>query len=120
MSQEVVGKTENELQSEFVGLFYENLGPVLEEAFDGKWHVVKFPGSIDIEGSLKTAYIYASWRYEKGVVIIVTRHSFKSLIITTTHRVVAKTLSDVVLAIIKTIVFPNEDVEEVSIEGFVK
>jgi len=120
MSQEVVGKTENELYSELVGLFYENLGSVLEEAFDGEWVVSKYPGSITITGTLKTIYISASWNYEKGEVVIATRRSFRSLVVTTTHRVVAKSLSDVVSAVIKAIVNPNENVDAISIEAFVE
>jgi hypothetical protein len=120
MPQEVLEKTEDELHSEFVGLFYENLGGVLEEAFDGEWVVSKYPGSITITGTLRTAYVSASWYYEKGEVVIATRRSFKSLVVTTTHRAVAKSLGDVVLAIIKSLVFPDENVVYTSIEAFVE
>jgi hypothetical protein len=120
MTQEVVSKTEAELQSEFVGLFYENLGPVLEGAFDGEWVVSKYPGSVVITGTLKTAYVTATWNYEKGEVVIATRRSFKSLTVTTTHRAVAKSLGDAVLAIIKSLVFPDENVVYTSIEAFVE
>jgi len=120
MSQEVLGKTEDELHSEFTGLFYENLGPVLEEAFDGEWVVSKYPGSITITGTLRTVYVSASWYYEKGEVVIATRRSFKSLVVTTTHRAVAKSLGDAVLAIIKSLVFPDENVVYTRIEAFVE
>jgi hypothetical protein len=70
MSQEVVGKTGPELQNEFVGLFYENLGPVLEDVLDGEWYVSKYPGSVVIAGSLNAVYVFATWYYEKGEVDI--------------------------------------------------
>jgi hypothetical protein len=120
MAQEVHEKTEDELHSEFTGLFYENLGPVLEEAFDGEWVVSKYPGSIVITGSLRTVYVSASWNYEKGEVVITTKRSFKTLIVNTTHRAVAKSLSDVVSVVIKAVVNPSENVDTISIEAFVE
>ena len=120
MSQEVVGKTGPELQNEFVGLFYENLGPVLEDVLDGEWYVSKYPGSVVIAGSLNAVYVFATWYYEKGEVDITTKRSFKTLVVTTTHRAVAKSLSDVVSAVIKAIVSPNENVDTISIEAFVE
>jgi len=120
MSQEVLEKTEPELQNEFVGLFYENLGPVLEEAFDGEWVVSKQPGSVVITGMLKTVYVSATWNVKKGEVVIITRRSIKSLGVHTTHRAVAKTLGDVVSAVIRAIVFPNENVSDVDIGAFVE
>jgi len=120
MAQEVLGKTEDELHSEFTGLFYENVGHALEDALDGMWFVNKYPGSITIVGSLKAVYVSASWNYEKGEVVITTKRSFKTLIVNTTHKAVAKSLSDVVSAVIKAIVNPNENVGTISIEAFVE
>jgi hypothetical protein len=120
MPQEVVGKTGPELQNEFVGLFYENLGPVLEDVLDGEWYVSVYPGSVTIAGSLNAVYVFATWFYEKGEVEITTKRSFKTLVVTTTHRAVAKSLSDVVSAVIKAIVSPNESVDTINIEAFVE
>jgi hypothetical protein len=120
MSQEVVSKTGPELQNEFVGLFYENLGPVLEDVLDGEWFVSKYPGSVVIAGSLRAVYVSATWYYEKGEVDITTKRSFKSFVVTTTHRAVAKSLSDVVSAVIKAVVNPNENVDTINIEAFVE
>ncbi|MDT7970916.1 MAG: hypothetical protein RQ842_10120 [Vulcanisaeta sp.] len=120
MSQEVVGKTGPELQNEFVGLFYENLGPALEDVLDGEWYVSKYPGSVTIAGSLNAVDVFATWFYEKGEVEITTKRSFKTLVVTTTHRTVAKSLTDVVSAVIKAIVSPNENVDAISIEAFVE
>jgi hypothetical protein len=120
MTQEVVGKTGPELQSEFVGLFYENLGPALEDVLDGEWYVSVYPGSVVIAGSLKAVYVFATWFYEKGEVEITTKRSFKNLVVTTTHRAVARSLSDVVSVVIKAIVDPSENVDTISIEAFVE
>jgi len=120
MAQENIEKTENELHSEFVGLFYENLGPVLEDVLDGEWYVSVYPGSVVIAGSLKAVYVFATWFYEKGEVDITTKRSFKTLVVTTTHRAVAKSLSEVVSVVIKAIVDPSESVDTINIEAFVE